>query len=69
MNNYKYEITRIKDGGIQAYSNSLIDAVGWYFGCNMAENPVYIYDIGQKRKLEFKEFEKEFEIICKQHNL
>ncbi len=65
----RYAVVEKRNDFVRFIHGILSEAVGDYFGCQMAENPVYIYDLKEDRKLEPKEFEKEFEEVCKRHGL
>lgn len=66
---YRYAVVQRRTNCVRFLRNELSEAAGDYFGCQMAENLVYIYDLHEDRKLEPEEFKKEFEEIAKRHGL
>lgn len=65
----KYAVVEKRNDFVRFIHPELLEAVGDYFGCQMAENPVYIYDLHEDRKLEPKEFEREVDEVAKRHGL
>lgn len=56
----RYAIIQKKGNTERCRCNTLKEVASEYFGFSMADNPIYVIDTVENRKVEFKEFEKEY---------